>query len=240
MNKKLAIIGLLFFVVFGLKAQFSFGLRGGYGSHGIYLLPEGLEKYQVPLYNSNFGAQIIYNNQNNAGLVLEVNYAPKGWSEEDTSMVDSYFSRTLNYLEIPVYSRWEIGHGKVRPLFFIGPYVAWLLGESSKSNNFEHIMDDLSEYNHYELPVQDFHYGIKVGLGLKYDFIKNMGLFFDVRYDLQIAGSRDIFIDRPNGIEASRLTELSASIGILWHIIPQKLKAEEKGYTPKKGIIEDY
>jgi hypothetical protein len=55
-----------------------------------------------------------------------------------------------------------------------------------------------------------------------------------------VAGGRDIFIDRPNGIQASRLKEIGGSFGILWHIIPQKKPEIKPGYTPKQDIFEEY
>ena len=223
-----------------LYAQFSVGVRQGFGAHGIYLEPPYLEEYQTPYYKLNTGLVVVYNNTENTGLQVEFNYAQKGWQEQDTTLESSYFKKNINYLEVPFFSHWEIGYGKVRPIIFAGPYLAWKLSEDIESENFSHIWFEGSSYNHYEQEIKNLDFGIKLGLGLRYNITNRFGIYIDARYDLQIAGGRDIFIDRPDKIQASRLKEISGTFGILWHIIPQKKKEVTKGYTPKQNLYEDY
>jgi len=250
--QRIIIFICLILSTFVLKAQFSVGLRQGYGSHGIYFVPD-LEKYQVPYYLSNTGLVIIYNNVNNAGLQVEFNYARKGWMETDTTQKtreyymqkgdtltsNPYFKQNINYLEIPILSHWEMGYGKVRPVIFAGPYLAFKLSESKDSANFSHLWNENNKYNQYEQEIRDFGYGIKLGIGLRYNITNRLGIYIDGRYDLQIAGSRDIFVDRPNNIAASRLTELGATFGIIWHIIPQPKKEVKEGYQPKEDLFTE-
>ncbi len=237
--QKVFLLILLSIVSLGIKAQFSVGVRQGYGAHGVYLEPPSIEKYQTPYLLSNTGLVVVFNNKNNAGLQMEINYAKKGWQEEDTTVQGSYFKRTINYLEMPFFSHWEIGYGKVRLLIFAGPYFAFKLSESTDSANFSHIWNEYHLYKHYEQEVKNFDFGIKAGLGIKYNITSRIGIFIDARYDIQIAGGSDIFIDRPNGIQASRLKEIGGTFGIVWHIIPQELKDIKKGYIPKEDLFED-
>jgi len=242
MRRYLLIVTILLFS--GLThAQVSIGLRAGYGAHGLYTWPSSMEKYQVPYFLSNGGLQIIYNNENNAGVQMEFNYANKGWKEQDSTVAGANFQRTISYLEIPIYSRWEIGKKNFKFLILVGPYFGWKLSETTESTNFSHIWNANHPFNHYEKPIRDMHYGIKAGIGFKYTISKHFSIFIDGRYDADIAGSRDIFVDRPWGtdyrIEASRLTEISGSIGLIWNIIPQKIKTEVKGYVPKENMFED-
>ena len=171
---------------------------------------------------------------------IETNYAQKGWQEQDSTIENSYFKRNIDYLEVPFFSHWEIGYGKVRPIIFAGPYLAWKLSESTESENFSHIWHEDHPYKHYEQEIRDLDFGIKLGLGLRYNITNRFGIYIDARYDVQIAGGRDIFVDRPNGIQASRLKEISGTFGILWHIIPQKKKEVTKGYTPKQNLYEEF
>ncbi len=235
--RKIFLILFTSILALNISAQLSVGLRQGYGSHGVNFDPNELVKYQVPYYLPNTGLVIVYNNTNNVGLQAEINYAQKGWQEKDT-IQGPYFKRNITYLEIPIYSHWEIGYGKVRPLIFAGPYIGIKLNESTDSANFSRLWYDESVYVQYDQEIRDLHYGIKLGLGLRYNITSRLGIFIDVRYDLEIAGSRDIFIDRPDGIDASRLEELSGSFGIIWHIMPQPKKIIIKGYTPKEDLIE--
>ncbi len=244
---------ILILATLGLKAQFSVGFRAGYGSHGIHLEPPQLEKFQVPYFLPNAGLVIIYNNTNNAGLQMEFNYAPKGWMEKDTTLKTRnlyaekgdtitstpYFKRTINYLEVPFFSHWEAGYGPVRIVIFAGPYLALKLSETYESDHFSHLWYDGSNYNQYDQKAKQIDFGIKAGLGLRYNINRHFAIYIDARYDAEIAGGRDIFINRPDGIRASRLKEIGGTFGILWHIIPQKEKKAVEGYQPKENLYGD-
>lgn len=231
------IISILFlFGVLGLQAQFSAGVRQGYGSHGISLWPSTMDKYQVPFLLPNTGLVIIYNSISNSGLQLEINHAIKGWHEEDTTIAGSNFKKKLTYIEVPLYSHWEIGRGKLRGIIIAGPYLAWKLSESTDSVNFSHIWNDSHPYNHYEQETKNLDFGIKFGLGLKYNITSRLGIFIDARYDVDVAGGSDIFIDRPNDIQTSRLQEISGSFGVLWNIIMQEKPSHKDIYHPKEDL----
>jgi len=229
---------ILLALSFSSYAQLSVGARAGYGAYGIYFEPD-LNKYQVPYLLYNTGLMFVYNNENNAGVQFEINYAQKGWQEQDTSVIGSNFTRRIDYLEIPFYSHWEIGFGKVRPMLILGPYLAFKLGETTDSTNFSHLWNEKNPYNHYEQEIRPLDFGIKIIVGIKYNITKRLGIFIDARYDFQLAGGSNIFIDRPNEINASRLKELSGSFGILWNIKTQKKKIVKEGYEPTKDFMEE-
>jgi hypothetical protein len=216
-----------------VQAQLSIGVRQGYGNHGIHLEPPGLEQLQADFWLPNTAFVIAFNNKLNNGLQMEFSLAQKGWREVDT-IPDAYFSRKITYLEIPFFSHFEIGQGAVRPVILAGPYLAFKLSESTENHNYNHP----NEFDHYTQEVRTLDFGIKVALGLRYNINKRLAIFGEARYDLQMAGGRDIFIDRPNGIQASRLSEVGGTFGILWHIIPQAKKEEKKGYVPKEDLFE--
>lgn len=219
-----------------LIAQLSVGIKGGYGSHGVHFEPPSLEANQVAYGLMNYGFVLAFNNKLNSGLQMELNYAQKGWREELTTP-DSFFIRTINYLEMPIFSHFEIGHGPLRPVILAGFYFGLKMNESADSNNYTDITS-ASSYNPYYQEIRDLDFGIKLGIGLRYNINSRMAIFSEVRYDVQIAGGRDIFIDRPNGIQASRLKEIGGVFGILWHIIPQEKNVIKKGYTPKEDLYD--
>lgn len=233
---RIFIFVILLFIGLGLKAQFSVGVRQGYGYHGLRLAPNSIEKYQEPFLRLNTGLVIIYNSINNAGLQMEINYAEKGWQEIDTTVAGAYFKRNVYYLEVPIFSHFEIDLGKIRPIIFVGPYLAWKLGESTDSENFTHIWNESHPYNHYEQEIRNLDFGIKLGLGVRYNITQRFAIYIDGRYDFEMGGGRDIFIDHPNNIEISRLKEMSGTFGILWHIVPQETTQNKYIYTPKEDL----
>lgn len=221
-------------------AQLSVGAKMGYGAHGVNLETgvsgKPLMEDQVPLWLPNAGVVLSFNNKMNAGLQMELNYAPKGWREEKTDP-DTFFVRQINYLEVPIFSHFEIGQKALRIVIMAGPYFAFKLSETSDSSNYTYITST-STYNHYYLPVKEVDFGIKAVLGLRYNINPKLAIFSEVRYDIEMAGGSDIFYERPNGISASRLKEIGGTFGILWHIIPLERKKNYKGYTPKENLYD--
>ncbi len=238
MQKTLLII-LLIITSLSVKSQFSVGYRYGIGTHGVNLEPPTLKKYQTNYTRSSHGLVIAYNNMNNAGIQLEINFAQKGWKEVIDTVPDSFFTRNLDYIEIPIYSHFEIGHRMLRPTILFGPYIAWQINDFWKSNGFDDQFTN-DNYPHYTLETRKLDFGLKIGAGLRLNINKRFAVFAEVHYDLEIAGGRDIFIDRPDNITVSRLTETSGVFGILWHIKPQKKQEELKGYTPKENLYDEY
>lgn len=115
----------------------------------------------------------------------EVNYASYGWKEDildardqevinpETGVAEKY-SRTLSYVQMPIFAHLAWGREQKGFNFFIqaGPRFGLLLGESSKSNfDIEHPnMDDRSNPNiaQYTKDVErKFDYGIAGGLGVE-------------------------------------------------------------------------
>lgn len=230
MNRLIYLILFLGFTAYA-NAQLSIGVRQGYGNHGVHFEPPAIEQKQVDFWLPSTALVMAYNNEANIGMQVELSMAQKGWREED-SIPNSYFYRKINYLEIPIFSHFEIGTKKVRPVILAGPYIAFKLSETSDSLNFNYP----TQYLHHTQEIRKIDYGIKLGLGLRYNITKHLAIFGEARYDFQLAGGRDIFIDRPNEIQASRLSEVGGTIGILWHIFPQKKEVEKKGYVPKEDL----
>lgn len=218
-------------------AQFSIGLRGGYGLHGVYFEPQSLNGKQVAYQLPNAGLVIIYNNMNNAGLQIELNYAQKGWKEEEKLIEGSEFKRTISYFELPVLTHWQFGKKSLRAMLIIGPYVAYKLNESTESVNFGPIFTG-HRYDHYHQKIRDLDFGLKAGVGLRYNFAKRFAVYAEFRYGLHVAGGQNIFKNQPNKIQASRYKEIGGGFGIIWHIFEQEKPSVKEGYIPKENIIE--
>ena len=230
---------LMVFTVATASAQLSLGLRAGYGVFGAHFEPPSLTGDQVPLYEPNFGIVAIFNDKNNAGIQMEVNYAVKGWREQDKDSSHIEYRRELTYLEVPLMTHFELGRGWFRLYGLIGPYVAFKRGESVASKNYDRRIA-YNPYDMYNQKVRNIDFGNKAGLGFRVNIGQRFSVFADARYDLQIAGSQNIFKKQPNGIQASRLTELGGSVGLVFNILPQRTEVAKEYYVPKEGMNEGF
>lgn len=79
------------------------------------------------------GVSFRYIEEDHFGLIAELNFEQRGWKEsfEET---DFRYSRTLNYIQIPVLA--HIYFGSPRAHFFVnaGPEVGFMIGESTSAN----------------------------------------------------------------------------------------------------------
>lgn len=235
------LLTLLLFIPITLSAQISIGARAGYGKFGANFEPHALNQLQRPLYYSNFGAVLLLNNLKNCGIQLECNYMKKGWAERDEKIEGSKFTRTLTYIEVPMFAHFELGNGNLRLIGYIGPYVAYKIGDQTESQNFESNFNRFSRYNHYGRGVRDFDFGNKLGWGIRYNFGKSISVLIDGRYDLQVAGGqnfikKNVKRSQPDIIQASRLQETSLSFTLLWNFYQFKAEEEYEGYVPKTGL----
>ncbi|MBR5957721.1 MAG: PorT family protein [Salinivirgaceae bacterium] len=231
--RKIALI-LLLMAAMPAMAQLSVGVRAGYGVFGVDFEPPSLNGNQVNLYEPNFGIVGIFNNENNFGVQLEVNYAVKGWREEDEDIPGSEYKHEITYLEVPFMTHFELGKRNLRVFGLFGPYIAFKQDDKASSKNYDAVMKN-PQFNPYVQTVRDFDFGNKVGGGIRYN-IGRVSVFADVRYDLQIAGGQNIFKKHPDKIQTSRLKELSGSVGLVFNIRNQKVVEEKEYYVPKEGM----
>lgn len=220
-------------------AQLSVGVRAGYGAFGANFEPPALTGNQVPLYEPSFGIVGIFNDKSNAGIQVEVNYAVKGWRDRDKDDNSIEYKRELTYLEVPVMTHFELGRSWFRIYGVVGPYVAFKQSEKETARNFDAYIAN-NPYDLYNQKVRSIDFGNKAGLGFRINFGQRFSAFADVRYDLQIAGGQNIFKKQPNGIQASRLTELGGSVGFVFNILPQRTEVVKEYYVPKEGMNEDF
>ena len=237
--KRLLISILVTLTAAAAFGQLSVGVRAGYGAFGAHFEPPSLEGDQVPLYEPNFGIMAIFNDKNNAGIQLEANYAVKGCREQDKDSSHIEYRRELTYLEVPLMTHFELGRGWFRIYGVVGPYVAFLRDDKATAKNY----DRRIAYNPYDLynqSVRKIDFGNKAGLGFRVNIGQHLSVFADARYDLQLAGSQNIFKKQPNGIQASRLTEIGGSVGIVFNILPQRTEKVKEYYVPKEGFNDGF
>ncbi|MBR3567599.1 MAG: PorT family protein [Salinivirgaceae bacterium] len=220
-------------------AQLSVGVRAGYGAFGANFEPPALTGNQVPLYEPSFGIVGIFNDKSNAGIQVEVNYTVKGWRDRDKDDSNIEYKRELTYIEVPMMTHFELGRSWFRIYGVLGPYVAFKQSEKETAKKFDAYIAG-NPYDLYNQKARSIDFGNKAGLGFRINFGQRFSAFADVRYDLQLAGGQNIFKKQPNGIQASRLTELGGSVGLVFNILPQRTEVVKEYYVPKEGMNEEF
>lgn len=172
------------------------GFGGGALTSSIDFQPN---KPQLLNMGIHAGVSAKYITEKNLGLLVELNYAQKGWAEEFETEPDYRYSRTLHYLELPFMTHIYFGN-KVRFVINAGPQVGFLFGDnSSMSDSFKKYLSSAIEASpndpsvaQYTAELRRFDYGITGGIGM--EFKSGIGNFqLEGRYYF---GLGDIFESR--------------------------------------------
>jgi hypothetical protein len=133
-------------------------------------------------------------------IYAELNYAQMGWKEdildredqpvinEETQQAES-FSRTLNYVQLPVFARlgWGREQKGVQFFFQAGPQLGYYLSdkvtknfELDKRNSWKRANDEVHQDT---MAVENkLDYGIAAGIGMEYSFPKLGHFMLEARY----------------------------------------------------------
>ena len=167
------------------EPNISIGARGGIDISRVFFTPSVKRGWPV---NPTFGATFRYIEENYFGIVAEVNWVRRGWSENFEGLPFNY-RRDLDYIEIPVFA--HIYFGK-RAKFFVnaGPQIAFKIGESVKSNFDPFHTSTIPDFPHRnrqnaqmtEKVTQKVDYGISAGIGCEYAINPKNSLTLEARY----------------------------------------------------------
>ena len=107
------------------------------------------------------------------GIQAEINYTQRGWKEDIDDGSDNTYSRTMNYIEVPLLAHLAFGKDALDKgtKFFInmGPQVAFFLNEKEKmSDNWDPSNRPNGVNQQYGKLVENkFDYGLLGGLGVE-------------------------------------------------------------------------
>lgn len=154
------------------------------------------------------GVTFRYIEEKNFGLIAELNFAQRGWSENFEEAPYSY-SRTVNYLQLPILAHIYFGNQHARFFFNAGPEFGLCLGESTSANfdinNYATLPDfPVKNRNNtqFTIPVeQTFDYGISAGLGAE--------VFVNKKNSITIEGR--FYYGLGNILKSGRTEEFNAS-----------------------------
>jgi hypothetical protein len=143
---------------------------GGSFGMGISTVSFAPKIEQKQLQGLQFGATIRWITENHLGLIGEVNFSQQGWNErfEDPQY---FYTRRLNFVDIPFLTHIYFGSKRVRVFFNLGPKIGFLLSESTSENVIASPPQNTStayQTAQWTKPVENaFAWGICGGLGLE-------------------------------------------------------------------------
>lgn len=162
------------------------GVNGGLNFSTISFVPT-IKQSQLQGFVG--GATFRYITEKHFGLQVEANFSQRGWSEsfDDPAL---FYSRTLNYLEMPFLTHLYFGNQRLRFIVNLGPQIAILLNDSEKG-----VFTPTKKPEHNKLVQNRFDYGICAGGG--FELVTGVGHFIlEGRYNY---GLSDIFSNAKGG-----------------------------------------
>lgn len=224
-GKLLIIVSSIILTVIGGQAQthyssnVSVGAKGGVDISRVFFNPGVRQSFAIGV---NYGFTFRYIEENHFGLIAELDFVQRGWKEDFEEHPFNY-SRTLNYLELPVLAHIYFGR-RGRFFFNAGPQIGLFLSESSKSNFNPEEIEKIEGFpirnrTNYQLtmPVtQKLDYGISAGLGGEFSINQKNSLYLEARF---YYGLGNIFrAKRTDNFRGSNQMSIMASIGYWFRI----------------------
>lgn len=183
------------------RNDLSIGVNGGYVMSNVGFTPKVNQTFHGGL-TGGFSFRYVCEKYFSTicAVQAEVNYAQIGWKEQILDVNDApvinqvtglpeEYSRTINYIQIPVFAHLGWGREEKGFQFFFqaGPQIGFCLGESTKTNfnvkdaNFADRVNNVVAQD--TMAVENkFDYGIAAGLGLEYSHPKVGHFQLEARY----------------------------------------------------------
>jgi hypothetical protein len=215
---KFKILSLILFTFFAteISAQYYYGeeiivgVKGGFAlSTGSFNSANGIKPNQNTYFHhwgTYGGALFRYSGEKYLALQVEANFMQRGFQQHND------FSRTLNYVEIPLLSHIFFGAKKFRWFLNLGPEISFLINEKStgsaeSESDGEKILTE---------PIKNrFDYGILAGTG--FEIHTKAGIYqLESRYEF---GLGDVFSSQPYDVfTRSANQSITVTLGVLFNL----------------------
>lgn len=221
----LTTVMISFFLPFLANAQthyssnVSLGVKGGYDMSQVFFNPSVKQKFASGM---TAGVTFRYVEENHFGLISELNFVQRGWSEDFEGAPYNY-TRTFNYIELPVLAHIYFGR-RGRFFFNAGPQIAMFLGEKTKANFDPANMAKLPDFPYTNRmtsqmlmeATQKIDYGISAGLGGEFNVSKRNSISLETRFYF---GLGNVFPSkRTDKFSASNQMTISLCLGYWFRI----------------------
>jgi hypothetical protein len=131
-------VNTVFAQIESTRSEFYLGGGGGVNFSSMDFVPSIEQSQKMGIVG---GVSLKYISEKHLGLIAELNFVHKGWSETFDPESGFSYSRTLNYLELPFMTHVYFGN-KIRFIFNAGPKLSFLLGEDQEMSSA--LADDLA------------------------------------------------------------------------------------------------
>ncbi len=201
------------------SSNVSIGAHGGVDFSQVFFNPSVRQKFAMGM---TAGVMFRYIEESHFGLIAELNFSQRGWSENFEDAPYNY-TRTTNYVELPVFAHIFFGR-RGRFFFNAGPQVGLYLGDHVKANFDPKDMATLPNFPYVNrmnqqmlLKVsQKFDYGISAGLGGEFNVNRKNSISLEARFYF---GLGNLFPSkRADTYSASNQMTLSATVGYWFRI----------------------
>lgn len=155
------------------KGQLYVGAGAGPLFSKVDFMPRVSQTMKQGIYG---GISAKYISEEHLGIVVELNYAQRGWEEKFEGLPDFSYSRTLNYVEVPFLWHTYFG-GKTRFILNLGPQLSFLIGDNEKMS--QALADDVAARREADpdrrigmqydgmYDLKHFDYGLLGGIGVE-------------------------------------------------------------------------
>lgn len=150
-----------------LQSVFSIGVNAGMNMNKVSFSPSVRQNSKKDF---TAGVSVRYISEKyfgmTCGVLMEMNYSRRGWSEHYDDYPDVSYQRTMNYVEVPFLAHLAFGKKAVQFFLHAGPQVGFLLGDDyTIGGDWSGL--SLQQTQHSEEIKKNFDYGIAGGGGLE-------------------------------------------------------------------------
>lgn len=169
------------------------------------------------------GVMFRYIEENNFGLIAELNVTQRGWKEKFEES-DYNYRHSFTYLELPIMTHIYFGNQRVKGFFNLGPEINVMLGDGIKSNfsyqdaaGMDYFIGDPRRIEQMSMKVKNkLDYGICAGAGMELNLNPKHSLLLEGRF---YYGLTDVFPNHKTDIfSSSNSMTISVTLGYFYRL----------------------
>lgn len=195
------------------RPHITVGVHGGVAVSQMSFSPSIPQKWPV---GAIVGVQARYAEEKLFGIIAELNLVQRGWKETFKNDPSLQYSRTLNYISLPIMTHINFGSDRVRGFVNLGPEFSYMAGQTI-SSNFDYVnpgdlIPKTRRYHQMSMDVKNrFDYGITACLGCEMWVRPRNSVYIEARF---YYGLGNIFpASKSDEFSASRCMNICATVG---------------------------
>jgi len=175
--KQLLFYIVLFITTSNAVAQLGIGLVGGLNHSSVAIENQAENTTLIPRNGIIIGASSNYILSEHIYLSGQLRYIETGQDVEWRQFIFDYSEAKINYLQLPIHFNYTFIFQNVKPKFFCGAYIGYLLKSTGRVKINNEIVDE-SEID----GLNKIDFGIDVGAGLDIHMLDDYDLFINACY----------------------------------------------------------